>query len=267
MTQTVSQQQRRHAPGTPCWASLMVRDLAGSRDFYQGLFGWEFTAGPQQLGPYVRAVLDGREVAGLGETPAGRRFPVAWMPYLASDDADDTADRIRLCGGTVAVGPLDFGDSGRLVVAADPGGATFGVWQGDGHAGLGTTVTAPGTPVWFELVTHTTAGPRAFYPSVFGYGTTPDPAPDEQDRLTLLLGDRPVATVRGTDGVRPSANGPHWKTCFAVRDAEGAVRRALELGGRTVREPHRTPHGVRATVADAEGAEFSVLQQTDTDAA
>ncbi|MDT0378374.1 VOC family protein [Streptomyces sp. DSM 42041] len=261
MTQTVSARQRRQTPGTPCWASLMVRDLDRSRDFYQGLFGWEFTAGPQQLGPYVRAVLDGREVAGLGETPAGRRFPAAWTPYLASDDADETAGLIRLCGGTVAVGPLDFGDTGRLVVAADPGGAAFGVWQSDEDTGLQVVENAPGTPVWFELLTHTTAGPGAFYPSVFGYGTEPDPDGDEQDRLTLLVGDRPVATVRGTDGARPSAHGPHWKTCFAVRDAEDTVRRARELGGRLVREPHPTPYGVRATVADAEGAEFSVREQ------
>lgn len=259
MTQTAGSPEH-YEPGTPCWASLMARDLPGSRGFYRELFGWEFTAGPQQLGPYVRAVLHGHEVAGLGETPAGRGIPVAWMPYLASDDADATADRIRLCGGTVAVGPLDFGSSGRLLVAADPGGAVFGVWQGDEHGAPGPVEAAPGTPVWFELVTHTTAGPAVFYPSVFDYGTKPDPAPDEADRLTLLLGDRPVATVRGTDGARPSAHGPHWKTCFAVRDTEATARLAVELGGRLMREPHRTPHGVRATVSDPEGAEFSLLQ-------
>ncbi|EST38504.1 hypothetical protein N566_07085 [Streptomycetaceae bacterium MP113-05] len=239
----------------------MVRDLAGSRRFYRELFGWEFTAGPQQLGPYVRAVVHGHEVAGLGETPVGRDFPAAWMPYLSSDDADTTADRIRQCGGTVAVGPLEFGDAGRLVVAADPGGATFGVWQGDGHSERRPLeAAAAGTPVWFELVTRTTTGPAAFYPSVFGYGTTSAPAPDEGGRLTLLLEDRPVATVRGTDGTRPSAHGPHWKTCFAVDDTEIAAQRAVDLGGRLVREPHRTPYGVRATVSDPEGAEFSVLQ-------
>lgn len=260
MRQAVSPQHRGHAPGTPCWASAMVHDLAGSQEFYGGLFGWEFTAGPRQLGPYVRAVLDGREVAGLGETPVGRQFPVAWMPYLASDDADATADLIRVCGGTVAVGPIDAGPTGRLVVAADPGGASFGVWQGADHTGLVPSETGgPGTPTWFELVTHTTTGPGVFYPAVFGYGTTP--MPGEQDRLTLSLDDRPVASVHGTDGEQPSAHGPHWKTCFAVRDTESAVRRAAALGGRLIREPHRTPHGIRATVWDPEGAEFSVLQR------
>lgn len=53
----------RHAPGTPCWVSLMVHGLAATQDFYGALFGWEFQPGPQQLGPYVRALLNGREVA------------------------------------------------------------------------------------------------------------------------------------------------------------------------------------------------------------
>jgi uncharacterized protein len=239
----------------------MVRDLAGSRDFYQGLFGWEFTAGPEQLGPYVRAVLEGCEVAGLGEMPAGGRFPVAWLPYLASDDADATADLIRQCGGTVAVGPLDAGAAGRLVVAADPGGAVFGVWQSAGYDGPEPARPgAPGTPTWFELVTHTATGPEAFYPAVFGYGTGTSHQ-DGEDRLTLCLEGRPVATVRRTDGAQVSAHGPHWKTCFAVRDAEAAVRRTAELGGELLREPHRTPHGIRATVTDPEGAVFSVLQR------
>jgi uncharacterized protein len=262
MTQTVGSQQRGHAPGTPCWASLMVHDLAGCQEFYRGLFGWEFTAGPRQLGPYVRAVLDGREVAGLGAMPAGRDFPVAWVPYLATDDADATADLIRVYGGTVAVGPVDAGPGSRLVVAADPSGAAFGVWQSDDHCRFGPAEAgAAGTPTWFELVAHGTAGPGAFYPAVFGYGTGPAPADDERDRLTLSLGDLPVATVRGTEGEQPSAHGSFWKTCFAVHDTEAAVGRVVELGGRVVREPRRTPYGLRATVADPEGARFSVLER------
>lgn len=261
MTQTATRGRHRHTPGMPCWASVMVRDLAGAQAFYRALFGWEFAAGPEQLGPYVRAVRDGREVAGLGATPADGRFPVAWVPYLASDDADATAELIRLCGGTVAVGPLDAGDTGRLVVAADPGGAVFGVWQGADDGGPDDPDTGlVGAPTWFELVTHAAAGPQAFYPSVFGYGVRRS-AEDGDTSVTLCLEDHPVATVRGTGEGPGPEHGPHWKTCFAVPDAEASVRRTVELGGRLVRAPHRTPYGVRATVTDPEGAEFSLLER------
>ncbi len=99
----------RRAPGAPCWVSLMVHRPAAAREFYGALFGWEFRPGPQRLGPYTRAVLDGRVVAGIGRLPADRVLPVAWTPYLASDDVNETAESVRMCGGTVGVGPLGVG--------------------------------------------------------------------------------------------------------------------------------------------------------------
>ena len=39
----------------------MVHGLTATQDFYGSLFGWEFQPGPQQLGPYSRALLDGYE--------------------------------------------------------------------------------------------------------------------------------------------------------------------------------------------------------------
>ena len=92
----------RRTPGAPCWVSLMAHGLAATQEFYGGLFGWEFRPGPSISGPYVRAVLDGREVAGIGELAPGRHLPVAWTTYLATDDADATrrADpRLRRHGG------------------------------------------------------------------------------------------------------------------------------------------------------------------------
>ena len=91
----------RRPPGTPCWVSLMVHGLAATQEFYGRLFGWEFSPGPQQLGPYVRGLLDGAEVAGIGQLPPDRHLDTAWTTYLATDDADATAETIRSCGGTV----------------------------------------------------------------------------------------------------------------------------------------------------------------------
>ena len=109
----------RHEPGSPCWVSLMVHGPAATQEFYGELFGWEFQPGPQQLGPYVRALLDGKEVAGIGQLPPDRHLPIAWTPYFASTDVDRTADTVRLCGGTVGVGPLDAGETGRIAVTLD----------------------------------------------------------------------------------------------------------------------------------------------------
>ncbi len=138
-----SEPHARRAAGTPCWVSLMVHGMAATQEFYEELFGWEFEPGPQQLGWYVRALLDGQEVAGIGQLPPDRHLPIAWTPYLASDDVDLTAEMVRHSGGTVGVGPLDAAEAGRLAIASDPMGAVFGIWQAAAHLGTGIT----GVPV------------------------------------------------------------------------------------------------------------------------
>lgn len=250
----------RREPGTPCWVSLMVRGLDAAEEFYGELFGWEFQPGPPQPGPYARALLDGREVAGIGRLPADCDLPGAWTTYLASDDAGGTAESVRCGGGTVAVGPLDSGDAGRLVICSDPAGAVFGVWQA--AAFQGTAVAgAPGTPVWNELLTHECEPVVKFYRTVFGY--EPDPlGPDDQDRVTLLAKGRPAASVRGVGADLPRDRGAHWTTWFEVADPDAAARRVEELGGKVLRAPRDGVEGRTATVADPEGAVFTIVRSS-----
>jgi uncharacterized protein len=264
---TKSATRHRHArltPGTPCWASLLVHELEGSQEFYHRLFGWEFHSGPQQLGPYVRAMVDGQEVAGLGEIAPGRRLRAAWLPYMASDDADATADLIRERGGTVAVGPLDADTAGRMAIAADTMGATFGVWQttphehGDDRQGP-AEAPVPGSPVWYELVTRDTSPADQFYPAVFGYEATEDEAGTDGGYVTFHLNGKPVAGVQGVGRDLPRDRGPYWKTYFAVTDTDATIRRVAALGGSVVHAPGDSPYGRVATAADPEGAQFSVI--------
>lgn len=253
--------RHRHAPGTPCWASLMVHGLSASQDFYRKLLGWEFRPGPRQPGPYVRAFAGGQEVAGLGELTAesGVR-PTAWLPYLATDDADASAALIRDYGGTVAVGPLEVRRAGRLVIASDPVGASFGVWQPAPQTGSDTpSPDVPGVPLWYELVTRDAASIGAFYSAVFGY----EARPAEAGRLTLCLDGRPVAGMRGVGSELPRDRGPHWETYFAVEDPDAVAGQAKHLGGHVVRGPLDSPWGRLAQLADPEGAQFSVLRAAD----
>lgn len=250
----------RNRPGTPCWVSLMVHGPTATHSFYGALFGWEFQPGPQQLGPYARALLDGREVAGIGQLPGDRQLPIAWTPYFASDDVNRTAETVRLCGGTLGVGPLDAGEAGRMAIGSDPSGAVFGIWQAAAH--LGTAVTGvPGTPVWNELTTFETAGVAKFYETVFGFELAPAaPTDADADHVTLRLGGRPVAAIRGVGNALARDRGPHWTTYFEVADTEESLGRLTELGGHVVEPAHDTPHGRVTTVTDPEGARFALLE-------
>lgn len=248
----------RHATGTPCWVSLMVHALAATQDFYGALFGWEFQPGPQQLGPYVRALLNGREVAGIGQLPPDRHLPIAWTPYLASNNVDLTADTVRLCGGTVGVGPLDAAEAGRLAICSDPSGAVFGIWQGAEHRGTAIT-GVPGTPAWNELLTFESVNVAKFYETVFAYEEEPVVSADS-DYVTLLIDGRPVAGIHGVGTSLPRDRGPHWVTYFEVADTDETLARVVELGGHVLEPAHDSAHGRVATVADPEGARFSLIQ-------
>jgi uncharacterized protein len=248
--------------GTHRWVSLMACDLAESQRFYRRLLGWEYQEGPhQRLGPYVRARCHGRQVAGLGEVAPGASRVVAWLPYIATDDADATVAMIRDCGGTLAVGPLDLPDVGRVAIAADVCGAAFGLWQG-GRGRRTPLGAVPGVPVWNELITTETSLVSKFYAMVFGYEAVPEPAlPEDADYLVLRLAGRPVAGVRGVGAALPRDLGQHWLPYFAVDEVDKAVRHAEELGARLVREPDDEPFGRLAWLADPEGAPFGLVRR------
>ncbi|MFF5444268.1 VOC family protein [Streptomyces sp. NPDC012888] len=249
----------RRAPGTPCWVSLMVHGLGTTEEFYGALFGWEYAPGPGALGPYVRALVDGLEVAGIGQLPPDRHLPVTWTTYLATDDADETAEAVRSCGGTLAVGPLDAADAGRLAICADPGGAVFGIWQAGSH--IGTRLTGvPGTPVWNELFTRETSLVEKFYQTVFGHRAEARGDSTGVDRLTLHLSGRPVAAVHGVGRDLPKDRGAHWMTHFQVADTDRAAALVADLGGTVLRPPRDEPHARTAVVRDPEGAVFTITR-------
>jgi hypothetical protein len=209
----------------------------------------------------VRAVLRGYEVAGIGQLPPDRHLPIAWTPYLGSDDVDATAEQVRSCGGTVGVGPLDAANAGRLAIASDPTGAVFGIWQAAEHLGTGLT-GVPGTPVWNELLTYDTASVAKFYQTVFGYEEEPVVSADF-DYVTLHSEGRPVAGIHGVGHALPRDRGPHWMTYFQVTDVDETAERVTELGGHVVRPACSTALGHMVTVADPEGATFSVVSRLD----
>ncbi|MFG1808426.1 VOC family protein [Streptomyces sp. NPDC049040] len=245
----------RRAPGTPCWASLMAHRADLARDFYGTLFGWEFTPGPPQLGSYMLAQAGGLRVAGIGEGAPGAHRPVSWTTMLAADDVDHAAESVRECGGTVGIGPLNAGEDGRLAIAVDPSGAVFGIWQGGTFSGADVT-GVPGSVAWSELVTHESALVGKFYEAVFGFGLE---TAGDGDRAELLVDGRAVAGVHGVGRQLPRDRGAHWMTTFAVADVEDAAGLASRLGGRVLEPPHPGPRGLTATVADPEGAAFSLL--------
>ena len=242
--------------GVPCWADLTAPDVAAAKGFYAAVLGWSYEDTEDEYGGYAIATARGGAAAGIG--PQQQGAPVAWTVYLASDDVDATAAAVTEHGGTVLLPPGDVGPLGRMLVAADPTGAAFGVWQSGTHIGAGI-VNEPGGLTWEDLRSPDPDAARAFYTAVFGYHTEPLPMAGPDYATFSRPGER--APLGGMGGMMGADDLPaHWVTYFGVADAAEAVEAAERSGGSVLMRDFETPYGRMAGIIDPAGAVFWVIQ-------
>jgi uncharacterized protein len=243
--------------GTPCWVDVSVDDVPKAIVFYQGLFGWDIHAGGPEVGGYAIARRQDRIVAGIGPKPGPPGTPSAWTTYLATDDADVTAEQIKVAGGQVVHGPVDVMEEGRMAVAVDTTGAAFGLWQGGKTTGIGLA-NEIGSLSWNEQFSWDFDAGKSFYRAVFGYQY--QDVSWEGFRYAMLMVDGHEVGgigqyVAGTAAGAPAA----WRTYFAVESTDAAVATAVGLGGSVVHEIRDSPYGRIGVVADNQGAVFSLI--------
>ncbi|WP_371478162.1 VOC family protein [Kitasatospora sp. NBC_00315] len=248
-----------YTPGTPCWVDLMAKDQQAALDFYRDVLGWQGEVGPAEFGGYAVCALNDKPVAGIGPAmaPEGQPTPpTVWTTYLSTDDADATQRAITEAGGTVMVPVMDVGTTGRMLVAADPSGAVFGVWQPVDFIGA-QVVNEAGALVWNELHTGDVDAVTAFYRAVFGIEIALMEGMEEY--YAVNVGGKAVggATKLSHD---PPGTPPHWLTYFAVDDPDSTVDALVKRGGNVFVPPFDMPAGRMAVVADPQGAAFAVIR-------
>ncbi|MEU3573476.1 VOC family protein [Kitasatospora sp. NPDC036755] len=244
--------------GTPCWADAMFTDLEGAKAFYGDVLGWTFGESSSEYGNYTQAYSDGRAVAAIVPPMPGAQARSAWCLYLASPDAAATAERIRANDGEVVMGPMRVGDFGTMVIARDPAGVAFGVWQADRHEGF-EKQGEPGAYSWAELVTREPAKADAFFPAVFPYGVLKMEGGDFDYRM-FRVGDRPVLGRMGAEGDFLPPEAPSYiSVYFAVDDVDAAIGRLTAGGGKVYVGPMDSPFGRFAAVGDPQGAAFGLI--------
>jgi predicted enzyme related to lactoylglutathione lyase len=244
------------APGMPCWADLSVPDLDVARTFYSAVVGWDVPPGNPEFGGYTIAAFGDNAVAGIGPLMDGS--VTAWTLYFASSDADATQAAIVAAGGAVVMPAGDVGGFGRMLIAADPAGAVFGVWQSkemDGFGAPGTT----GSFAWCDLRSVIPDAARDFYASVFGFTYTPLDMAGPSYAIFSLDADSPpmggIGDMMGNERL-PS----HWLVYFAIADADASAAAARELGGTVLQDPFDSPFGRMVPMLDPAGAVFWAVQ-------
>lgn len=248
------------AAGTFCWVELGTTDVAAAKKFYGGLFGWTITDMPMGGMPYSVAALGDRQVGGitvLAEEAKKMGAPPNWLSYVAVDDAAAGAKKVASLGGKVLFGPLDVGP-GHMVVAQDPSGAVFALWQS--VQSMGTFVMGePGSLGWNELISTDLDKALSFYKGLFGWKAEPTEMPGMT--YTIL---RQGETMVGGSMPQPQkmAGAPSlWGVYFSVADADQSTEKAVRLGAKVLNPPTDIPTiGRFAVLADPQGAMFTVMK-------
>lgn len=255
--------------GTSTWLDLGVPDLEAAKAFYTGLFGWTFEDQGEDFHHYNLIRNNGALVGGLMDVsgmtdPQGGDIPSEWGVFLAVDDVDARLAKAEEAGGTVVAPACDVGDSGRMALVLDPTGAPVGLWQARELEGYEFT-GSPGSPVWFELMTHRFDAAAAFYTAVFDADLVPMSEPMADDGFRYVT-NGPGGTASwglgDATGVMPE-DAAGWRIYLGVAACDPAVEKVRELGGSLLDGPVDSPFGRIATVAGPEGASFQICAMSE----
>jgi len=252
-------QRSSYTEGTPNWVDLETTDAGAAKAFYSTLFGWAYDdMAMSSGGVYSIAMLDGDAVAAIVEQSSEARAAGArptWNTYLAVDDVDAATAKVAGAGGQVAMAPFDVGDgAGRMSFVLDPTGAVVALWQAGTRIGA-TRVNEPNTLIWNELTSSDVDRALAFYAEVVGLDARPMPM-GEEEYMMLFVGE-----ARAGGATAPHIDGApnHWHVWFAVDDADATAAAAASSGGSVLMAPFDMPVGRAATLADPQGAVFSII--------
>jgi predicted enzyme related to lactoylglutathione lyase len=243
--------------GTPCWVDVTVDDVPKAVAFYQALFGWDIVSGGPGTGGYRVCHKNGRVVAGISPELGGPGGQPSWTTYLAADDTDAVAAKIKAAGGQLLLEPTDVAGAGRMALAVDAAGAGFGLWQGGTTSGIGLA-NEPGSLSWNEHMSRDYDASKAFYRAVFGYHFQ-DVSEGGFRYAMFLVDGREVGGIGQYEDGTPEGAPATWSVYFAVDDTDAAVARVSELGGSVVEPVRDSPYGRIGVVNDDQGAVFSVI--------
>jgi predicted enzyme related to lactoylglutathione lyase len=272
----------RYIPGVPCWIDTNQPDPEAAVAFYSGLFGWEVedVMPPGSEVAYFMARIRGGDVAGIGGIPPGAPPMATWNTYIWAESADLTATNVTDAGGRILMEPFDVMDAGRMAVFSDPEGAVFSVWEPKRHRGA-AVVNEAGSLNFNNLNTRDAEAAKSFYGAVFGWGTMTMGGgaeawtlpgygdhlellnPGTLERMASMGAPRDFADVVATLNPITAEQGgvpAHWSITFATDDADAAVRKAGELGGKVEAGPFDAPWVRMAVITDPQGATFTASQ-------
>lgn len=249
-----------YKPGTFCWVDFNAADQEAAKKFYSALFGWTANDMPMaQGGVYSMMQKNGKTVGAIMQNPPGQEsMPPHWNSYIDVSSVDATTTKAKSLGATVAIGPMDVPNAGRMSVVQDPAGAYISFWEAGQHKGA-ELVGDTGAVCWNELLTKDTKKAQSFYSNLLGWKVEEFPTPGMEYSI-FKNGDAQTGGMFAIDaswGPVP----PNWMVYFAVENCDATCEKVKSLGGKVLMDPQDVQTvGRFATCQDPQGGAFAILQ-------
>lgn len=207
-------------------------DAKALEDFYGKLFGWTIDSDNPMEYPMVFKMENGVG-GGLPKTPDGK--PSVTFYVTCGDDVAGKLAEAQKLGATVVQDVMDVPGGGpTIALFADPDGNRVGLVNGspDDEAPM----QGKGNPVvWFEIGCSDPDKGHAFYKELFGWTINAD--------NPMKYGEVSAIGNGIGGGVGPAPQGPYTTLYVQVDDLSAALKKAEELGGKTINEPMDVPGG------------------------
>ncbi len=247
------------------WYELMTSDTKAAESFYRSVIGWDANDSGMADRSYTILSMGPTPIGGLMPIPEAARTTGArpcWSGYIAVDDVDAYAARVKAAGGAIHRAPEDIPGVGRFAAVADPHGAVFMLFRGTGEPpGPPVAPGAPGHVGWHELQAGDGESAFAFYAGLFGW--TKAEAIDMGAMGIYQLFATGGAPVGGMMTKMQATPAPFWLYYFNVDAIDAAAARVSQGGGQILNGPMQVPGGswiVQCT--DPQGASFAMVGPT-----
>jgi len=120
------EQEAMKQHGSFSWNELMTTDVAGAKNFYSEMFGWQMQDEKTADMIYTMLKTGDKEVAGMMAIPTDAKgMPPSWGAYVTVDDVDQQIIQVEKLGGQVVLQPKNIPNVGRFAVISDPQGAVL----------------------------------------------------------------------------------------------------------------------------------------------
>ncbi len=244
-------------PGKFVWHNLVTGDGEAARQFYGGLFGWEFEI--KDDGGYSVIRYQGRNLGGILDTSKDGKAQKRghWLSAMSVPNLDASLAALRKAGGKQLEAPIDVSGVGRVVTVEDSDGAVLHLLASS-NGDPPDAEPAVHTWLWHELLANHAERAVEFYRSAFGYRIERlKGKPGAEYRVLWSSGEARAGILQNPFDETRSA----WIPYVRVDDPAALSERVPELGGRVVLAPRPDVRdGTLALVLDPSGAPI-VLQK------